>query len=179
MKTAAIQGIKGSYSEEAAVSMLGAGARIEECDSFESAMKMLAAGEVEFAVLPVENLIIGRIAAAADLAENTGSRIVDELLLPIKHVLAGTADAKMADIETIVSHPAALLQCSRFLKLNRQVRCVEGNDTASSIRSVSENCDRTSAAIGSRRAAEIYGAKVLSDNIADAVENWTKFYLIG
>ena len=179
MKTAAIQGIKGSYSEEAAVSLLGAGVRLEECKSFGSAMQMLESGAAEFAVLPVENSIIGRIAMSADLAECSGRNILDELILPVNHVLAGTIDAEMSQIASVFSHPAALLQCSRFFELNSRVRRIKGSDTASSIRAVTRNGDRSAAAIGSRRAAEMYGAKVILEDVADAAENWTKFYLIG
>ena len=39
--------------------------------------------------------------------------------------------------------------------------------------------DEKQSAIGSRRAAEIYGGKILRENIADDLENITWFYLLG
>jgi prephenate dehydratase len=62
---------------------------------------------------------------------------------------------------------------------NPQLQQIIGADTAGSIcRIVSEGIS-TNAAIGSRRAAEIYGAKVLRKDIADDIDNWTTFCLIG
>jgi prephenate dehydratase len=66
-----------------------------------------------------------------------------------------------------------------FLSKHQKLQQIIGADTASSIRRIVEENNAENAAIGSRRAAEIYGAKILKENIADDLENWTTFYLLG
>jgi prephenate dehydratase len=72
-----------------------------------------------------------------------------------------------------------LKQCARFIAENAGFRQVIGADTASSIRRVVTENINANSAIGSKRAAEMYGARVLREDIADDPENWTTFYLIG
>jgi prephenate dehydratase len=175
----AIQGINGSYSEEAAHLLLGADASIVECRDFETTFDAVRRGEAEGAVVPVENKIVGRIGQSTDLLEAGGFRVLDKLPLKVLHVLAGTADAKIEKLVSVRSHVEALKQCRRFLTSHPQLKQVIGADTASSIRRIVEEGHPAKAAIGSRRAAELYGATILAEGIADDEDNWTTFYLIG
>jgi prephenate dehydratase len=179
MSLAAIQGIRGSYSEEATYKLLGDGADILECADFESTFRAIARGEAEFAVVPVRNKIVGEIDASLSLVRTSRLRILDKLPLKVCHVLAGTPDASCDDLKTVRSHIEALKQCRRFLSENARLTQIIGADTASSIRRIVEEGDRENAAIGSRRAAEMYGARILRENIADDADNWTTFYLLG
>jgi prephenate dehydratase len=178
MTRIAIQGICGSYSEAAAVSFAGDGAAIIECTSFEQTFRTLAKRESEFAVVPVENMIVGRIEEPLRLLEAGRHRVVDEQLMKVEHVLAGTPDAVFDELVAVRSHVEALKQCRNFFATYPHLTRVIGADTASSVRRVVESGDQRTAAICSGRAAEIYGAKIIRQNIADNIENWTKFYLI-
>lgn len=179
MSAVAIQGIKGSYSEEATFQILGGESNIIECASFEETFAKLADRTAEYAVLPIANKIVGEIEAATSLLERSGLRVMDQLPLRVRHVLAGTPDAELEKLVSIRSHIEALKQCKRFLDSQRWLAQIIGADTASSIRRIVEEGDPGHAAIGSRRAAEIYGAKILKEDIADDIDNWTTFYLIG
>jgi chorismate mutase/prephenate dehydratase len=97
----------------------------------------------------------------------------------VQHVLAGTTDANFDDLVSVRSHVEALKQCGRFLATHPHLKQVIGADTASSIKRIVEESNPTHAAIGSRRAAELYGAKILREDIADDIDNWTTFYVIG
>ncbi len=178
MSVVAIQGVRGSYSEEATFKLLGASAEILECHKFEDAFQSLIESRAEYAVIPFANKIVGRIETPHELLENSDLKILDELPLEVRHVLVGTNDAKFENLKSVRSHVEALKQCRNFLTKNRQLNQIIGADTASSIRRIVEENDPANAAIGSRRAAEIYGAKILKENIADDAENWTTFYLL-
>lgn len=179
MTSVAIQGIKGSYSEEAAFTLVGDAAEIVECVTFEETFERLRTKTVELAVVPVENRIVGEIRSTAELLRQSGAKVMNELPLPIRHVLAGTQNAEFETLKSVRSHIEALKQCQQFFTRNPHLEQVIGADTAESVRRIVEENKPTIAAIGSRRAAEMYGAKILYENVADNDENWTKFYLIG
>lgn len=178
MSLVAIQGIRGSYSEEAVRKMFGEKAAILECLSFEETFQAVLSKKAEFALLPLKNKIVGEIKSATSILKRTNLQILDELLLKIQHVLVGTNDAKIEKVRTIYSHEEALKQCRKFLSENADWQTIIGGDTASCVRQIITERSATGAAIGSRRAAEIYGGKILKENIADDLENVTTFYLI-
>jgi prephenate dehydratase len=179
MTLTAIQGVRGSYSEEAAIRILGRGADILECRDFEETFAALSAKKVDFAVVPVRNKIVGDIEAAVSLMQSNGTKVLDELPLRVKHVLAGTGGARFENLQTVRSHIEALKQCRRFFSTHPNLTQVVGADTASSVRRIAEEGAAASAAIGSRRAAEMYGATIIMEDIADDLDNWTTFYLLG
>lgn len=178
MITVAIQGIRGSYSEEAAMRFFGPSVEIVYCLNFEQVFEqILSTGIV--GVVPLFNSITGRIRPTAELLERVSVTVLDETALDIRHVLAGTAGADFADVRTVRSHPEALRQCSKFLKSNPHLKAEAASDTATSIREVIAVNRATIAAIGSLRAVHLYGARVLCEEIADEADNRTTFYLIG
>ena len=179
MSVVAIQGIRGSYSEEAALCLMGEEAELVECVDFDETFNAVANTRAEYAVVPVENKIVGEIEDVIGLLRVSGYRVLENLRLKVMHVLAGTPDSEAGSIRTVHSHIEALKQCRRFLAANTQMKQVIGADTASTVRRVVEENIVDNAAIGSRRAAEIYGAKIIAENIADDDDNWTTFYLIG
>ncbi len=178
MTTVAIQGIRGSYSEEAAMTLI-AGAELLECEDFAETFSSLEAGRAVYAVVPVKNKIVGDIEGTARFLREKHFPIIDQLSLKVSHVLAGPLHAKLETIETVRSHVEALKQCRRYLGLKPDWTQIVGSDTASSVRWVTEQGNAANASIGSRRAVEMYGAKVLAEDIADDSENWTLFYLVG
>lgn len=179
MKTVAIQGVRGSYSEEATLKMFGGRAEILECADFAATFQTLLARKAHYAVVPLRNKIVGEIRDAAAILRKTGLKVLEELPLEVRHVLVGAAGAEFENLRSVRSHVEALKQCRRFLSENKHLRQVIGADTASSIRRIVEENDPEKGAIGSRRAVEIYGGKIIRENIADDAENWTLFYLIG
>ena len=178
MSIVAIQGVRGSYSEEATIKLLGVSAEILECCKFEDAFQSLIQNRAEYAVIPFKNKIVGAIETPHELLKRTNLKILDELPLEVRHVLVGTKNAEFENLKTVRSHVEALKQCRNFLSSNSNLQQVIGADTAASIRRIGEENNSQNAAIGSKRAAEIYGAKILRENISDDLENWTTFYLL-
>jgi len=178
MRSVAIQGTIGSYSEEAALALFGNDAKIHGFSSFFETFQALLMKTVDYAVIPVRNTIIGEIASATSFYSRSDLSILDELPLDIRHVLVGTENAKIEQLKSVRSHIEALKQCADFFDANPHIERVIGDDTASSIRKMVSDGVGTNAAIGSPRAAEIYGGKILSENVADEINNQTTFHLI-
>ena len=175
----AIQGIEGSYSSDAARRLVGSESVLIECRDFDLTFAALRRGDADCLVVPVENKIVGEINGAASLLRESGLRTHAELELKIRHVLVGTQDSEISRLTSVRSHVEALRQCSRFLNSHPQLERVIDADTASGVRWVVENGDARCSAIASQQAAEIFGGKILREDIADDRDNWTKFYLVG
>ncbi len=179
MTRVAIQGVAGSYSEEAVREIFGIDVTVVECADFETTFKAVQTGRAENAVVPVENKIVGEIGKTVHLLKSGEYRILDKVPLKVRHVLAGLPGARFDELTSVRSHVEALKQCGKFLHSSPKLTQIIGADTASSIRRIVDEADPMKSAIGSRRAADLYGAEILKENIADDIDNWTIFYLIG
>lgn len=178
MNLVSIQGIRGSFSEEAALNLFGA-ETVLECKDFMETFEAVRTGRAEYAVVPVENSIGGEIAAVANILRSGEFREYERQSLKVEQVLSAPPLASLATVSHVTSHVEALKQCRRYLAANPQITQVAGGDTASCVRLVIEGGDPTWAAISSRRAADLYGAEVLTGDISDHPQNWTTFCLIG
>ena len=174
----AVNGSEGTYAYTAAVQMLGAGLSLVLTTGFGKACDEILAGRADRAVLPLRNSIVGNIDPALKAIRSRGLSVEREHELAIEHVLVGHPRIEVDRLRTVVSHPAALAQCSSFLNRNPQLRTVAVTDTATAIRQVMNGGDPAWAAICSESAAELYGASILRRHIADADHNTTIFGLI-
>ena len=86
-----------------------------------------------------------------------------------------TRDAELSDIRTVLAHPQALMQSSQYLNAREDWRQLSVENNAVAARKVSEEADKSQAAVASRTAAEIYGLKVLAEGINHNRENTTRF----
>ena len=73
------------------------------------------AGEIDYALLPIENTIAGSLQDVYRLLDHSELWIVDEEILPIEHTLLARPGTRLEDLQVIRSHPVALQQCDRFL----------------------------------------------------------------
>jgi len=173
----AFQGERGAFSEEAVVGLFDEVELVPK-SSFESLFSSIEDGAADYIVAPVENTLAGTVHRCYELLIGSGLKVVGENIVPIRHNLIGCKDASLDSILSAESHPVALAQCLKFLAAHAQIRGVAADDTAASVRRVLESGDRTRAAIGSARAAEIYGGKILKPGIEDHHENYTRFFLL-
>lgn len=178
LTTVAIQGIEGSYSDIAAESLFGLEAERLACESFSETLSAVSQGKADLAVIPTHNSIIGTIGGIDELVERYSLRKVRVAALEIRHVLIGQNGSEVELLKSVSSHKEALRQCAGFLSGNPNIEAKEDTDTASAVRRVLDSGDPTAAAIGSRRAAEIYGGTVLLDRVADRNSNFTTFCLV-
>lgn len=172
----AYQGVAGAYSHIASMSVYPNQEYIP-CDTFEIAMNLVQNGQVDLAMIPVENSNAGRVSDVHFLLPETGLSIVGEFFLRIEHQLLGLKEAKLSDILSASSHPQALAQCSQFLK-KHNIKAVARIDTAKSCEDIISFQDKTKAAIASKLAAEIYGLQILAANVENAANNTTRFLIM-
>lgn len=172
----AYQGVAGAYSHIAAMTVYP-NEEYVSCDTFEKAMKQVAEGEVDLAMIPVENSNAGRVSDVHFLLPQTGLHIIGEFFLPVHHQLLVLPGTKLSEIKTASSHPQALAQCADFLK-KYDIKPVARIDTALSCQDVLKFQDKSIAAIASVLAGEIYGLEVVAANIENAQNNTTRFLIM-
>lgn len=172
------QGKHGAFSEEAAIELLGDAIEVVPCKTFESLFKTIDEDKVDSILAPVENTLAGTVHRSYELLVESNLQVVSETITPIRHQLIGCSGSSLNGIRTVESHPVALAQCCEFFVLNPHIERVATDDTAASIKHVVESNDLTKAAIGSKRAASIYGGQILKENVEDHKENFTRFFLL-
>jgi len=137
--------------------------------------------EVDKAVVPLENSIEGTVSMTLDYLYQTPEiRVEAEAVMPIAHhLMIHPSQENDNQIEKIYSHPQALAQSFHSLNKNYpDVPKQEFASTAAAAKRVSENPDRKIAAVANKFAAELYGLKIINDNIHDVEENHTRFIVI-
>ena len=172
----AFQGEKGSYTH-LALEKAVPGAIPEPCSSFEDVFLALERGELEYAFIPVENSVAGRVADIHYLLPKAEIHILSEHFEPIEHMLLAPKGATVDGLKEIHSHVHALGQCRGFIS-GTHAHAIVHLDTAGAARDIAEWNDPTKAAIASSLAAKMYDLDILAENIEDAEHNTTRFLLI-
>lgn len=174
----AFLGDRGTFSEEAALGILGEDCEAVSFPTFEDLFTAMEVGKADLILAPLENSLIGSVHRCVDLLLDSSLHIIADVILPVSHYLVACPDATMETIRTVESHPAALAQCRRFFAAYPQLESVPADDTAGSVRRAVESGDVTRAGIGGKRTAEIYGGKILREHLEDNSENYTRFALL-
>lgn len=172
------QGLEGAYAHQAALEYFGKEVSSFHVETWREAMEAIKEGSADYAVLPLENSTAGIVNDNYDLLKEYSNYIVGEKVIHVDHVLMGTADAQLEDIEMVYSHPQALMQCARFLDEHGAWKQRSISNTAVAVKKVKDAADKTKAAIGSRQAAEYYGMKILSEGICHGKANSTRFIIV-
>ena len=131
----AIQGELGSFSHEAAEKLLPR-ARVVPCARSAEVFDRLEAGQVDAAIIPIENSLAGSVAEHFDLLLTRDVFIHREFPLRIRHNLIAPPGVKLGDLRRVFSHPVALDQCRNFFRAHPDVQSVPFYDTAGSVRHV-------------------------------------------
>jgi len=175
-KKIAFQGEPGAFSHAAATNIFPGEEAIGRV-TFEETIAAVQSGHADFAVVPVENSLYGRVTDIHHLLPESGLHIIGETFLRVELNLLGVPGATLGDIKAVQSHTVALGQCRNFIT-SHGLRTVTGADTAGSAHEIAQKADKSIAAIASRFAADIYGLTVLAANIEDATHNTTRFLVL-
>jgi prephenate dehydratase len=173
----AYQGVAGAYSHLACLNYFGADIECIENNTFEDAMEMVDAQEVDFALIPIENKTAGRVDEFYGLIPNMKLQIVGEHYQKIEHCLLALKGSSVENIHSAYSHPQGLAQCRLGLQ-ELGINPVAQFDTAGSAKEIASLEDRGLSAIASSLAGEIYGLEVLKHNIEDQADNFTRFIVL-
>lgn len=172
------QGLEGAYAHQAALEYFGRDVNCFHVERWRDAMEAIREGSADYAVLPLENSTAGIVNDNYDLLNEYSNYIVGEEVVLIDHVLMGLPGADISSIQTVYSHPQALMQCSRFLDEHREWTQMSVGNTAVAVRGVKDSGDLSKAAIGSRQAADYYGMKILEEGICHGKQNSTRFIIV-
>jgi prephenate dehydratase len=172
-------GPEGTFSEEALLSSAPAEAvePVALTGIYET-VTALREGEVDWAIVPIENSLEGSINVTLDLLAGEASdlRIVGEALVRVRHSLIAAGPVALADIDTVLTHPQVPGQCTRFLRGElAHARVLAASSTAEAVRAVTREPRRGTAAIGTVLAASIYGGTVIHEGVEDRDDNETRF----
>lgn len=174
----AFQGVHGSFAEAAAKAFSKGESRLIACLSFEDLQNALDTWQADFAVVPVENTLIGKIESAVEFLETVEWKKQSECTIKISHNLIGNQKSALETLQTVESHPAALAQCENFFKRYSNLQKISTRNTAESAKNVVQSGDVSRAAIASVDAANLYNGKILMRDIQDKTENYTTFWLM-
>jgi prephenate dehydratase len=174
-------GPEGTFSEEAALTQARRDdATLVPFASIPALISAVETGLTERAMLPIENSLEGSVSFTLDLLiHETDLKIRNELVVPVRNNLVVVPGTKLEQIKSVTSHPQPFGQCRRFLE-----RCLPNVDkvaalsTAAAVSTVIQAGDSSQAAIGTLRAAELYGGEVLARDIQDNRSNVTRFFLL-
>jgi len=166
-------GPAGTFTEEAASQK---GGELVPYPTIPEVFEAVHRGEVDQGVVPIENSIEGSVGVTLDLlAHQYILKIKGEIILPISHNLLINPDAELEDIEVVYSHYQPLSQCRLFLE-KMGVRTQATRSTAAAAGMIKDN--KWAGAIGTRRAAQLYGLKIVAEDIQDHENNMTRFVVI-
>lgn len=177
----AFLGPAGTFSEDALLAAVG-GAAIDPLPrpSVYAAIRAVAEGEAERALVPFENSIEGAVRSTLDTLafEAEGVTIAGEHDHPIRHSLIARNEIPLERVAVVLSHPQASAQCARFIREQlRQATVRAAASTADAVRSVASG-EEPWAALGAASAARIYDCVVLREGVEDNPENVTRFVWI-
>ena len=170
------QGSLGAYSHLAALEIYS-DAEIIPCKTFDECFSKANENDKIRIIIPESNRITGNIGIEY-LIFKYRLNIYAEHFHSVQHHLLGLPGTKIKDIKNVYSHGQALSQSSKFIKKNNFIENVRA-DTAGSAKYISDNKNKSGAAIASKLSAKIYNLDILASNIEDEKENATRFLIMG
>ena len=175
-------GPPGTNTEEAALkysSLQGGDFDLVPFPTITSTAMAVSAGKADAAILPVENSLDGAIGETLDFLVHTPEPVFirDELVLLIEHYLLAKPGVSIGQVRVIKSIPTVFAQCRGYIERNFPNATIEGAiSTAAAVEEVMGRDD--AAAIGNKRAGELYGAVTLASGLQDRSPNHTRFVII-
>lgn len=177
-------GPPGTFTEEALLDLMGGRPDLEEVPypTVIDCFTAVRAGEVPLALVPIENTLEGSVNQTLDQLALGGIHVRAEVVLPIRLHLIAAGPIDPGDLERVLSFPHATAQCQTYLRAHAPRAAITAtNSTSDAVRMVGEGeAGPAAAAVGTLRAAELYGGTVIASDIADpSADNATRFILIG
>jgi prephenate dehydratase len=179
MISIAYQGEPGAWSEQAAFDAYGPDAAPQPFATFDQVFDAVAGGVCARGCVPLENSLGGSIHRNYDLLMRHNLRVIGEMIVRVRWCLITHPGVTQAEIKRVQSHWQALAQTEQTLeRLFPHATRAEVYDTAGSVKLLKAEGARDTAAIASRRAAEIYQMPVLLEGLEDDPTNYTRFVML-
>ena len=182
-------GVPGAYAYEVMINLLknsknsdgSTGVRAKKILNFNTHKELVEgveSGKIDFAILPIENSIVGEVRDSIDLINKRSIYIVGEVKHRIEHNLLGIKGSKIEDIKRVYSHEQALMQCSEFLGKYPKWEKVKMNNTALSAKYIGDTKNKENACIANMETREMYNLELLQPDINNEKENFTRFFIV-
>ncbi|NOZ48198.1 MAG: prephenate dehydratase [Chlorobi bacterium] len=176
--TISIQGIKGAFHEEAANNYYGREISILPNNTFPGLIESIQLGKSVAGVIAVENTISGTIHSNLNLIRESGLQIAGEIYLHIQQNLVALPGTRITHLTEVHSHYMAINQCRKFFRQYPHIKLQESEDTALSMREISNNKSKNIGAIGSKIGAAHYNLEILAESIETNKKNYTRFLVV-
>lgn len=177
IRTVAFPGTTQSYSGQGATKIYPHAVPVP-VGSLAAACSQVVAGNVDAAVIPLENSTAGTVEEAYSLLEKQQLFIIACTEMEIHHALMAIPGTQLPQIKKVISHPQALNQCSLLIAGMGWETMGSGN-TAFAARTVKEERDPSLAALASPEAAAAEGLSILLPQASNSKFNQTRFIAVG
>jgi chorismate mutase/prephenate dehydratase len=165
----------GSFSHTAAMLKFGQSVEYEPLTDIRSIFEEVSKGHCDLGLAPVENTMGGGVIETLDALIDSNVKVCAEVLMAIHHNLMG--NCTLEEIEKIYSKPEVFAQCRNWLSATfKDAQTIPVASTARAAQLAAE--EPRAAAIGSSIAAELYGLRIVCENIEDSTNNVTRFLII-
>lgn len=168
-------GPEGSFSHTAAIRKFGQSVDYEAVLDIRGIFDEVSKGHCDLGVVPIENSAGGGVIETLDAFVDTDVLVCAEVYMAIHHNLL--ANCRLEEVKKVYSKPEVFAQCQRWLGMTfREANTIAVASTAKAAQMAAE--EKFAAAIGSDIAAELYGLKIVCENIEDVANNVTRFLVI-
>lgn len=165
----------GSFSHTAAMLKFGQSVEYEPLTDIASIFDEVSKGHCDLGLVPVENSQGGGVLETLDALIDSDVKVCAEVLMAIHHNLMG--NCSLEEVEKIYSKPEVFAQCRKWLSATfKDAQTIPVASTARAAQMAAS--EPTTAAIGSTVAAELYGLRIICENIEDIANNITRFLII-
>lgn len=173
-------GPKGTFTHQALIKLCGERDAVP-FSTVARALDAVRSGEVESAVVPIENSVEGGVSATLDYLAKPESplMITGEVVIPVGFDLFARPGTRLDQIKTVISHPHAIAQTRGWLDANLpEAMIVEKGSTAAAAESVADPASGFDAAVCAGIAGQLYGLEALASQISDNEGAATRFVLV-
>ena len=169
-------GPEGTFSHIAAVSKFGHSVAYLPQNTIDDIFTAVSNLHADYGCVPIENSSEGAVNLTLDIFTQSKVQICSEINLRVHQSLL--AKCSLDEVRTLYSHAQSLAQCRSWI--NDNLPDVEIHECVSNAKAASIAArEPHAAAIANVFNSEIYGLKVLSENIEDNPHNTTRFLVIG
>ena len=172
------QGERGAFHEIAAGKLVPRRRELIPLPNFRALFHALSTRKIDYAVVAIENTLVGSIHENYDLLLKYHLPILKETKVRIVHSLIAPPRVPFKSIRKVYSQSVALGQCMKFFDKNKRIEPTPFYDTAGSVKMILEKKLSDAAAIASEAAAALYGGRILKRDIGDHKQNYTRFFLL-
>jgi len=166
----------GSFSHTAALLKFGQSVEYEPLADIWSIFEEVSKSHCDLGIVPIENTTGGGVIETLDALIDSDVKVCAEVLMAVHHNLL--ARCPLEKVSRIYSKPEVFAQCRKWLSATfKEAQTIPVASTAKAAQMAAE--EDGAAAIGSAVAAELYGLRVVCENIEDIANNITRFLVIG